>query len=523
MNKIRNVLFIMADQLRADMLSCYRGGQGRLQTPHIDALAAAGTLFDNCYVQGTVCGPSRMSTYTGRYVASHGATWNFVPLAAHLLTMGDHLRQAGLRVAVVGKTHIVGDRAGMARLGLDPKSKEGLLVDQGGFEPYARDDGVLPESKLRHGDTPYNQYLKAQGYDARNAWHDYANAGAGPDGEVLSGWQMRHASLPARVQERHSETAWTTDRAIDFMREQGDAPWCLHLSYIKPHWPYIAPAPYHAMFGADDAPAAVRSDAEREAAHPVLQAFRQHPEGLAFSREEVRRAVVPAYMGLVKQLDDHLGRLLQAVDQLGRRDDTLIVLTADHGDLLGDHWLGEKEMFYEASVRVPLIVVDPTLSERVPVCDALVQAIDLLPTFKDAVGLPCDDPWLEGRSLLPLLRGEAEQEREAVFSELDYAFYGARQQLGVDVNEARATMVRTRRWKYVRYEGFAPQLFDLAQDPDELQDLGLADSHAEVRAEMEARIARWRAGCRNRVTMSDAEVLARGDRSKVGGVRIGEW
>ncbi len=523
MSPIRNVLFIMADQLRADMLSCYRQGQGKLQTPNIDALATRGTRFNHCYVQGTVCGPSRMSTYTGRYVTSHGATWNFVPLAANLPTMGDHLRQAGLRVAVVGKTHIVGDRAGMARLGLDPKSKDGLLVDQGGFEPYARDDGVLPDAKLKYGDAPYNLYLKAQGYDANNAWHDYANSGAGPNGEVLSGWQMRHAGLPARVQEQHSETAWTTDRGIAFMREQGDAPWCLHLSYIKPHWPYIAPAPYHGMFTADDIPAPVRSEAEHASAHPVLAAFRQHPEGQAFSQDEVRRTVVPAYMGLVKQLDDHIGRLMQALDELGRRDDTLIVLTADHGDLLGDHWLGEKEMFYEASVRVPLIVVDPSAAGQVPASDALVEAIDLLPTFKAAVGLPGDDPWLEGRSLLPILRGDAFDEREAVFSELDYAFYDARRQLNVGVNNARATMVRTRRWKYVRFEGFAPQLFDLLNDPDELCDLGRIDTHADVKADMEARIARWRAACRNRVTMSDAEVRARGDRAKVGGVRIGEW
>ncbi len=426
-------------------------------------------------------------------------------------------------MAVIGKTHIVGDRAGMERLGIDPKSKDGLLVDQGGFEPYARDDGVLPDAKLKYGDTPYNLYLKSQGYDAKNAWHDYANSGAGPNGEVLSGWQMRHAALPARVQEKHSETAWTTDRAIDFMREQGDAPWCLHLSYIKPHWPYIAPAPYHGMFTAEDIPKPVRSESEQTLAHPVLAAFRQHPEGQAFSQDEVRDRVVPAYMGLVKQLDDHIGRLMQALDDLGRRDDTLIVLTADHGDLLGDHWLGEKEMFYEASVRVPLIVVDPSTERKVPVSRTLVESIDLLPTFRAAVGLADDDTWLEGRSLLPILRGDDFEEREAVFSELDYAFYDARRRLNINVSTARATMVRTKRWKYVRFEGFGPQLFDLQNDPDELSDLGSVDSHPEVKAEMEARIASWRAACRNRVTMSDAEVLARGDRTKVGGVRIGEW
>jgi arylsulfatase A-like enzyme len=92
----------------------------------------------------------------------------------------------------------------------------------------------------------------------------------------------------------------------------------------------------------------------------VYRAFRQHPEGVAFSRDEVRRTVIPAYMGLVKQIDDHIGRLLAFLEQSGRMDDTMIVFTSDHGDYLGDHWLGEKEMMYEQGVRVPLIIVDPS-------------------------------------------------------------------------------------------------------------------------------------------------------------------
>jgi arylsulfatase A-like enzyme len=125
------------------------------------------------------------------------------------------------------------------------------------------------------------------------------------------------------------------------------------------------------MFDAQDIPAPLRSEAELASAHPVLAAFRRHPEGRAFSRDDVRRTVVPAYMGLVKRLDDHVGRLRKALDDLGRHGDTLVVFTADHGDLLGDHWLGEKEMFYEASVRVPLLVADPTSGLTGRSCDSL--------------------------------------------------------------------------------------------------------------------------------------------------------
>ncbi len=170
---------------------------------------------------------------------------------------------------------------------------------------------------------------------------------------------MRHAHLPARVAEQHSETVHTTDRAIDFISEQGEQPWCLHLSYIKPHWPYIAPAPYHALYGREQVLPAVRPAPGAASDHPVYSAFRQHEESLNFSRDEVRLNVVPTYMGLIKQVDDQLGRLFDVLESSGRWDDTLIVFTSDHGDFLGDHFLGEKEFLLEQAVGVPLIVRDP--------------------------------------------------------------------------------------------------------------------------------------------------------------------
>jgi arylsulfatase A-like enzyme len=518
---VRNVLFVMCDQLRADYLSAYGGV---LQTPNIDRLAARGTLFTRCYVQGPVCGPSRMSAYTGRYVRSHGATWNFVPLAAGETTMGDWLRAAGLRVAVAGKTHAAADLGGIRRLGADPASGPGRLVAEAGFEPYARHDGIVAPRKPHAGSDAYNAHLASRGYPGRNPWHDYANSGNGPDGAIASGWSLRNARLPARIDPADSETAWTTDRAIDFVREQGARPWCLHLSYIKPHWPYIAPAPYHAMFGPEDSPAPVRDRREREAAHPVYRAFQAHPEGLAFSRDEVRRNVVPTYMGLIREIDDHLGRLLACLDAEGRARDTMIVFTSDHGDYLGDHWLGEKEMFFEQSVRVPLIVVDPSPDAvRGATCDALVETIDLLPTFLEALGRPVPYHVLEGRSLFCVLRGGRPPARDAAYSELDYGFYGARRALGIPPARARAVMVRTVEWKLVHYDGFRPQLFDLRHDPLELQDRGDDPGTVRTRDELYGSLLDWTLARKNRITMSDGEVLARGDRSQAGGVVIGSW
>ncbi len=523
MSEAKNILFVMADQLRADYLSCY--GHPRLKTPHMDALAARGVRFTRAYVQAPVCGPSRMSFYTGRYVSSHGSTYNGVPLRVGEMTIGDHLRPLGLRVALVGKTHMTADRRGMQRLGVSRDSIEGVLAAECGFEPFERDDGLWPDQSKPH-DTAYNRYLRAQGYNVDNPWNEFANAGRGADGEVLSGWLLRNAHLPATVKEEHSETAYMTDRAIDFITEAGDAPWCLHLSYIKPHWPYIAPAPYHDMYAADDVLPANRTETERVNPHPVVAAFMQHEESLTFARDEVREAVIPAYMGLIKQIDDHLGRLFAFMDGRKLMDNTLIVVTSDHGDYLGDHWLGEKELFHEESVRIPLIIYDPASAAdatRGTADDRLVEAIDLAPTFVEAAGGVVPSHILEGRSLLGLICGDGQDWRDAVVSECDYAFRKARNLLGRAPGESRAYMLRTDRWKYVEYDGFRSQLFDLAADPCEFNDLGGNAGHLSIRQELHERLFAWLRGRRMRVTMSEDEVVERTDTHKTRGFIFGVW
>ena len=525
MGTVRNILFIMCDQLRADYLSC--SGHPTLETPHIDALAARGVNFTRTYCQSPVCGPSRMSFYTGRYMFSHGSTWNNVPLSVGEWTMGDYLRPLGLRTVLVGKTHMAADAAGLKRLQIAPDSNLGVLVSQCGFEPFERDDGLHPDQSA-DPNLAYNRYLRERGYPGDNPWHDYANSAEGPSGEVLSGWLMRNTHLPARVAEADSETAYMTNRAIEFVEQAGDAPWCMHLSYIKPHWPYMAPNPYRDMYGPEQVIEANRSPAELEMGHPVIDAFRQHEEGLSFQRDDVRERVIPAYMALIKQIDDHIGRLMQVLQAKGRLADTLIVLTSDHGDYLGDHWLGEKELFHDASARIPMIVVDPDAAadgSRGRMDDRLVEAIDILPTCLDALDADVHPHRLEGRSLLPLLRGQGASAdwRDAAFSELDYTFRPARLALGINPYEARAFMVRTANWKYVHYEGFQPQLFDLNTDPNELRDLGLSPDHAHIRAELHERLFSWLRARRTRTTITEAMAAQRTANTRQRGIIIGEW
>ena len=528
--RTKNILFIMCDQLRWDYLSC--AGHPALHTPNIDALAARGVRFTRAYVQSPVCGASRMSFYTGRYVQSHGASWNGFPLKVGEMTLGDYLRPLGVAAALVGKTHMEPDVEGMERLGIDPASIIGVRVAECGFDPYERDDGlhgVGPDGRYDPRLPRYNRYLNGKGYAGDNPWHDYANAAQGEGNTLASGWAMRHARKPARIPEEDSETPYMTRRAMDYMREAGDAPWCLHLSYIKPHWPYVAPAPYNDMYGPADVLPVVRSEEERAAPHPVYREFMRHRVSRAFSRDEVRNEVIPVYMGLIKQIDDQLGVLFSFMDGRGLLDNTMIVFTSDHGDYLGDHWMGEKDLFHEPSVKVPLIICDPGAeadAARGTVCDALVETIDLIPTFLDALGAdPAQQAHrLEGRSLVPFLRGATPAPwRRFVISEYDYSMSPAAPALGVVPRDARLFMVFDGRWKYVHAVNFPPMLFDLADDPDEFRDLGRDPAYAGERERLAAVLAEWGLRLSQRTALSDGQIKAKRGTSQRRGILIGVW
>jgi arylsulfatase A-like enzyme len=516
---VRNILFVMCDQLRWD----HAHGHPALKLPNLDRLAAKGVRFTQAYVQSGICGPSRMSFYTGRYVASHGATHNRVPLSVGEVTLGWHLREAGRTLALAGKTHMLPDSHGMRRLLLDGQDELAVLLREGWFTLVDRHDGHHAEP-----DAGYAHWLRAQGYDSKDPWSDFVIAVEDERGAVQSGWKMRNARLPARIREEHSETAYTTDQAIRFIEGQGDSPWVLHLSYVKPHWPYVAPAPYHAMFGPGDALPVRRHEAERGPdAHPVLRAFQDEEVAQSFQRDDCIAAVRPTYMGLIAQLDAHLGRVWECLDRLGRWDDTLIVFTSDHGDYLGDHWLGEKELFHDCIQRVPFILYDPSPeagATRGTQDARFVEAIDCVPTFLDALGLDTAPHLLEGRSLLGLTRGTAADWRDGVVSELDWTFRGARRRLGLPTGQHRAVMMRTDRWKYVHWtSGMRPQLYDLRDDPEEFLDRGADPALEPVRQEMRDRLVEWALGLKCRTTCTWPEAEFRTDRHKAAGVFYGEW
>lgn len=508
----KNILFIMFDQLRYDYLSC--AGHQTLHTPHIDRLASMGVRFSNCYVQSPICGASRMSTYTGRYVSSHGAAWNNVPLKVGEMTMGDHLRAAGMGCWLIGKTHMEVDAEGMERLGLAKESIIGARVSEAGFNVWLRDDGLWAYGADGYYDkkiSPYNNYLKSKGYEAVNPWADYANAGVDEEGNITSGWFMKYSREAANIEEKDSETPWLTGEAIKFIESQKNKPWLCHLSYIKPHWPYIVPAPYHDMYGIDDIKPVLRDKVERENPHPIYKAFMENNIGKSFSRDEVQKAVIPAYMGLIKQADDQMGRLFDWLEKSNRMQDTIIVVTSDHGDYLGDHWLGEKGLFHAQSVKAPLIVYDPSAaadSTRGMVSDALVEAIDLTASFVDYAKEQYPDHVLEGESLWPIIHGKAtDTGRSFVVSEYDYSQQQMAKILDIAPRDARLFMLADKQWKFIHAEGgLRPMLFDIHNDPQEFYDLGASTEHQDIIDLCYQRLGEWARRMAQRTTITDDNI-----------------
>ncbi len=273
---------------------------------------------------------------------------------------------------------------------------------------------------------------------------------------------------------------------------------------------------------------AVRAQAERADPHPVFGAYMAMRPSRNFSRDEIRARVIPAYMGLVQEIDDQLGNLFRFLDERGLAQSTMVVFTSDHGDYLGDHWLGEKDFFHDCAVKVPLIVADPDPEAdrtRGTSCAALVEAIDLVPSFIEYFGGEALPHIVEGRSLLPWLRGETPaQWRHCVFSEYDYSMLEARLTLNQPIGDCRLHMVRDGRWKLIHAKGFRPMLFDLATDPQELDDLGADPRFESERARLRDALFDWALRDHNRITMPDQKIAAYAQgRQLRSGILIGYW
>ncbi|HEX8373614.1 MAG TPA: sulfatase-like hydrolase/transferase, partial [Geminicoccaceae bacterium] len=423
-----NVLFIMSDEHSRSVLGCY--GNPLVRTPNLDALAAAGTRFESAYTNCPICVPARASFATGRYVHQTGHWDNAFPYTGTPPSWGHRLHAAGHRCDSIGKLHYRGSD--------DPNGFDNEILPLHVLNGEGDVQGMLRRPPPRR---PSTAQLAGDAGPGRSTYLDY-------DGRI-----------------RDAAVAWLEDAG----RRRGENPWCLFVSFVCPHFPLVAPPEFFALYPLESVPLPRLREPHEFPDHPVLRKLREVQDYEDHFRDEEHvRTAVAAYYGMVSYLDHNIGRVLAALDASGLAEDTLVVYTSDHGDNLGSRTFWGKSNMYEESAGVPLILKGPGVPAggRVP---TPVSLVDGYPTIVEAVGLApsAEEASLPGASLLRL--AEAGPEDRTVLSE----YHAVASITGI-------FMVRFGRWKYVHYEGYRPQLFDLDADPGETRDLALGTGHADV-------------------------------------------
>jgi arylsulfatase A-like enzyme len=486
----RNVLFIVIDQWRADALGC--AGNPILKTPNLDRIAAEGALFSKHYTQAAPCGPARASLLTGMYQHNTGVVRNGTPLERTFANLALEARKAGYDPALFGYTDVAPDPTGLPPDDPALKTYEGVL------------DGFSTELLLTSEPTPWFAHLKSRGYGFRPDPLDVFAPSPGHE-------HKPRTFAPAKFKAEDSITAFLTNRLLDYIELRRDRPWFAHAAYISPHPPFIAPAPYHAMYEAAAMATPVRNASlNAEAAqHPLtahyLQTIRQSSffvggEGLASAMSDAEIAQLRAtYYGMIAEVDHQVGRIVDALQRFGLYDSTLIVVSADHAEMLGDHHQLGKQGYFPQAFHIPLLVRDPDAAAdaaRGARIERFTEAVDVMPTILEWLGRPIPRQ-VDGRSLLGFCRGTPPAEwRTEAHWEFDFRGAGpedAETRLGLPMDACSLTVIRDDDWQYVHFAALPPLLFDLRRDPGCLVDLAQDAAHQGVVLRYAQKLLSWRA------------------------------
>lgn len=484
-----NVLLITCDQWRGDSLSA--AGHPVVRTPNADALAAEGVLFARHYGGAAPCSPARACLYTGLYQMNNRVCRNGSPLDRRHDNIALAARALGYDPTLFGYTDVAPDPRHLAAGDPQLRSYEGVLP---GFSVRV----LLPEHQK-----PWLSWLAARGVDA-SAGHPDIHRPAGGGGETVS-------NAPPVYAADETPAAFLAGEFIRWLGEQeGDRRWFAHLSFISPHPPFVAPQPYNTMYDpADGGGFARRATWRAEAdAHPFLdyvigrQTREKFLPGMPgdvrdFSEQEFR-AIRALYWGMISETDAQLGRIWAALKAAGAWADTVVVLTSDHAELMGDHFLLGKGGFFDQSYHIPLIVRDPRRAGASGVrVERFTEAVDVMPTLLDLLG-QTPPAHLDGRSLTPFLDGRTpDRWRDAAHWEFDFRSIekgAAQRHFGLMPQQCNLAVLRSERWKYVHFGGgLPPLLYDLEADPHELDNRADDPAFLAARLECAERLLAWRA------------------------------
>lgn len=457
-----NILILCADQQRFDAVGAY--GNEHIQTPVMDRLAAEGVLFERCYVPNPVCAPSRASLMTGRWPGAHGLWANGVALPEHERLFTQDLAESGYDCGLVGKFHLAACYGGRT----EPRRADGFRVFRWAHDPYRGSS-----------ENQYHRWLKATRPDLYAAALD-------PQSPIT------FDEMPTE----HHYSRWIGNETIDFLASGRlkDRPFCFVANFFDPHHGFGAPAEYIDRYDPGAIPPPVARPGELDTKPAVLseasrESYAGHARGFTVYSERELREARAAYYAMVTLVDDEMGRILEALEREGLAQNTLVIFTSDHGEMLGDHQLMLKgPMMYEPAVRVPLVLRWPDRLAAGQRRDHLVSWVDLAATILDAAGLPA--PLTnQGESLLGLASGDA----ETIWRDWALSVY---RNSGHPYDPAvHTTMLRHGRWKIVVYHGEpatgrerAGELYDLSDDPQELRNLWDDPEWRETRMRLQERL-----------------------------------
>lgn len=446
-----NILLITADQWRGDCLGTL--GHPVVRTPNLDKFAKAATVFERHYATCAPCSPARASLYTGLYQMNHRVVWNGAPLDYRFDNIARTARRAGYAPTLFGYTDTAADPR--AHHPKDPalSSYEGVLP---GFEVRQ----FLPEN-----DKPWLSWLASQGHDPESlaAIHHVAPE----DGQRVS-------RQPTSYSAEESQTAFLTNAFLSWLGEQRDEKaWFAHISFLRPHPPLSLPEPYNRMYAPKDGPDFLGAETAEDQAgqHPLVDAIlsgqklsSHFPGGKGLvkdlSKEDFQR-LRALYYGSISEVDAQLGRLFEGLEHAGADEDTLVIFTSDHAEMMGDHWMLGKGGFYEESYHIPLMIRYPgkTSGDRVT---AFTSATDIFPTLADLLGIdPNHSP--DGASLKPYLESQTPLRwRKSALFEFDYRTLEDR--LGenlpetADGRDQALLSLRGPEWQYIHFQELPPLL-----------------------------------------------------------------
>ncbi|MGI5819664.1 MAG: sulfatase-like hydrolase/transferase [Armatimonadota bacterium] len=477
-----NLLFIYTDEQAAKTMSAY--GNSLIETPSLDRLAGDSLVFENAYVTQPVCTPSRSSLLTGLYPHSNGCTANNIPLPRDVQCLPELSDFSEYRTAHMGKWHL-GDE----------------IFAQHGF-----DEWVSIEDGYR---TYYNPWRdKDQHCDY---WHWLVDEQGVEPPESEDGFNAFSRGQAARLPEKHSKPAFLAERATQFLNEVGEQPFMLFVNFLEPHMPFFGPR--DDQYDPDDVPLPDNFDAVPGPDAPLkLRLLYEHyrhagASGLPLQTEDDWKRLIANYWGLCSLVDTYVGRILDALERSGHADDTIVVFTSDHGDMMGSHQLVAKTVMYEESVRVPMLLRVPWMPQATGRVERPVSQIDVVPTLLDLLGNPVPSH-LQGRSWRPEMHDPGSFAEHDVFIEWNGSNNGMMSNDSRDLpdhidritsyQEAwRAFTARVRTiitptgWKFNCSPLGEHELYNLHQDPGETENLIDDPAVTELVADLYERLLAW--------------------------------